>query len=125
AMQEAGKIKTPILYLSKALEEDYGKAWEAEKVTQKDTTKKAKSEAQTKEQEDEKKLERERKEREETLAKFIALSDTEKEALRDMYAATLGRGVMSTKWKQAGDEPEKQGFFLATFTIYLKQNSLV
>ena len=125
AMQEAGKVKTPILYLSKALEEDYGKAWEAEKVKQKDVIKKAKSDAQSKEQESERKLERERKERDEILAKFIALSDTEKEALRDMYAATLGRGVMLTKWKQAGDEPEKQGIFLATFSIYLKQNNLV
>ena len=125
AMQEAGKVKTPILYLSKALEEDYGKAWEAGKVTQKDTTKKAKSDAQSKEQESERKLERERKERDEILAKFIAFSDTEKEALRDMYSATLGRGVMLTKWKQAGDEPEKQGIFLATFSIYLKQNNLV
>lgn len=125
AMQEAGKVKTPILYLSKALEEDYGKAWEAEKVKQKDGIKKAKSDAQSKEQESERKLERERKERDEILAKFIALSDTEKEALRDMYSATLGRGVMLTKWKQAGDEPEKQGIFLATFSIYLKQNNLV
>ena len=125
AMQEAGKVKTPILYLSKALEEDYGKAWEAEKVKQKDVIKKAKSDAQSKEQESERKLERERKERDEILAKFIALSDTEKEALRDMYSATLGRGVMLTKWKQAGDEPEKQGIFLATFSIYLKQNNLV
>lgn len=124
AMKEAGQVKNPILYLSKALEEDYGKGWEAEKAKQKQAVQKAKIEAKTKEQEDNQKLERERKEREEILAKFSALSDTEKEALRDMYAGTLANVILE-KWKKAGNEPERKGFFLATFTIYLKQNGLI
>lgn len=125
AMKEAGQVKNPILYLSKALEEDYGKGWEAEKTKQKQAVQKAKIEAKTKEQEDNQKLERERKEREEILAKFSALSDTEKEALRDMYAKTLKGGVMLERWKKAGNEPERKGFFLASFPIYLKQNGLI
>ena len=86
---------------------------------------KAKIEAKTKEQEDEQRLERGRKEREEILAKFSALSDTEKEALRDMYAKTLKGGVMFENWKKAGNEPERKGLFLAAFPIYLKQNGLI
>ncbi len=125
AMKEAGQVKNPILYLSKALEEDYGKGWEAQKNKQKEAVQKAKIEAKTKEQEDEQRLERGRKEREEILAKFSALSDTEKEALRDMYAKTLKGGVMFENWKKAGNEPERKGLFLAAFPIYLKQNGLI
>lgn len=124
AMKEAGQVKSPILYLSKALENDYGKGWESEKIKQKGVVQKAKSEAHAKEQEDAKKLERERKEREEILAKFSILSDTEKEALRDMFAGTLANVILD-KWRKAGNEPERKGMFLATFPIYLKQNGLI
>ena len=120
-------IKTEVQKNEQRLEKiaDYGKGWEAQKNKQKEAVQKAKIEAKTKEQEDEQRLERGRKEREEILAKFSALSDTEKEALRDMYAKTLKGGVMFENWKKAGNEPERKGLFLAAFPIYLKQNGLI
>ena len=124
AMKEAGQVKSPILYLSKAIEQDYGKGWEDERQKQQEAQKEAKKRERTKEQEDEEKREREKKEREETLAKFSALSETEKEAVRDMYAQTL-KGVILSKWRKAGDEPEKEGFLSVTFALYLRENELV
>ncbi len=124
AMKEAGQVKSPILYLSKAIEQDYGKGWEDERQKQQEAQKEAKKRERTKEQEDEEKREREKKEREETLSKFSALSETEKEAVRDMYAQTL-KGVILSKWRKAGDEPEKEGFLSVTFALYLRENELV
>ena len=89
AMQKEGKVKSPQLYLSKAIQEDYGVQWaEKNNKEQQEKAKKQKEENQI-EQQEKRVLEREKQEFESAIRIFEALSELEQDVILDQVELRL------------------------------------
>lgn len=118
AMQKEGKVNSPQMYLSKAMEDDYGSQWQAEAVKAQDEQKKRANVEKNKEKEDELRRNKEREETEIAMKVFEGLSEGEQDILLDDIAIGLDKYSLSIfeKARKNNDSPHKKPMI----TIHLK-----
>ena len=119
AMQKEGKVNSPQMYLSKAMEDDYGSQWQAESVKAQDEQKKRIKAEKTQEQEDESRRNQSREETEVAIRIFEGLSDGEQDIILDSIAAKLDKYSLAIfeKARKNNDAPHKNPMV----AIFLKQ----
>ena len=119
AMQKEGKVNNPQMYLSKAMEDDYGSQWQAESVKAQDEQKKRIKAEKTQEQEDESRRNQSREETEVAIRIFEGLSDGEQDIILDSIAAKLDKYSLAIfeKARKNNDAPHKNPMV----AIFLKQ----
>ena len=119
AMQKEGKVNSPQMYLSKAMEDDYGSQWQAESVKAQDEQKKRINAEKIQEQEDEIRRNKAREETEKAIRTFESLSEGEQDIILDSIATELDKYSLAIfeKARKNNDAPHKKPMV----AIFLKQ----
>lgn len=89
AMQKEGKVKSPQLYLSKAIQDDYGVQWEEQHKKKQEQFVQTKKAEQAKEQEEKRLLEQEKRAFETAIQLFEDLEDMEQDVILDQVEQRL------------------------------------
>ena len=89
AMQKEGKVKSPQLYLSKAIQEDYGVQWAEKNNKEQQEKVKKQNEENQKEQQEKRILDKEKQEFESAIRIFEALSELEQDVILDQVELRL------------------------------------
>ena len=107
------------MYLSKAMEDDYGSQWQAESVKAQDEQKKRINAEKIQEQEDEIRRNKAREETEKAIRTFESLSEGEQDIILDSIATELDKYSLAIfeKARKNNDAPHKKPMV----AIFLKQ----
>jgi plasmid replication initiation protein len=126
-MKKSVEIKNLVGYLGKCIDVDAGKGWEEEQQKNdeaKKTTKKMKKE---KESELEKVSESQKMENIAMLEAFRQLSETNQDAMRDVFLSKQGEALKSI-WRaelKKGNKPEERAMFRHNFVLFLKEEDVL
>jgi plasmid replication initiation protein len=89
AMQKDGKVDSPLLYLSKAIQDDYAAQWENQNQKKLEAIAKKQQEAAREQEQHDQQLDQERREFERAADFFEGLDEAEREQILDQVASRL------------------------------------